>query len=428
MAAIGTAREYNVVLERTSTLPAPDSTDTATILAEIPWTNLHYERVANDVSGTRVALPVQDAADLALHAWDTAIAVYRNGLRVWGGPVMGWQLDENDMVQIAARDIFAFASKEFLFTNRTFTAMPAGSIISQLVNDISSGLGSNVPWQNMDPLTLGYGPSSTLSRTYAVAEMKSLAVVLGEMVTEAGFTYTAGPRYAHFDESAFNFGHAAPVLHEGSVMKRPLISVDGSNVATDVFMVGAAGGVGGYAHVENASLVNAPTGQWPAYSQDFVLQNRAEPSPRLAYASLIQSGAVDAVRALFPEVTIEAMTLAPSFGSVSAGYSFTPGVDFELPGESALRGFRDFNDLIPGMRADWGFEATGLPDVGIARFGEVTSEYISYRVASNASRVKLIRLDVDVSADGDGLDEVVKAAFEPVADRGTLNLVLWADL
>jgi hypothetical protein len=420
---IGEPQEYVCMLERTLNLPdpalAPSGVSAHYMLYELPWEMLTWNRVENEVSTCTVDL-ANDAygrtcCTYPLQGWFQSIGVYRNGERVWWGPLMGWRT-KGDAVSLAAMDMLAFAKRRFLAVDRAYSAIDAFTVIAELADDIYDISGDplslypnvKVPWNNLNP-TYSYPGAIAgfnVTRTYPVSGLTTFFDMLVDLHNEYGLYFSAGPNRAFYNPYEFIFENNRPVLNERTVRTKPNISVDCFNINTDTYLLGQNNGTGGYAKIVNVNTLLGTTG----YGDPWTLDGKAEADPRTTSADLDlgYAGVPSAVEALAPRMTLEAMTLDPRFGSVDLPNTvLTVGM---------VRGFEGINDLVPGaFAARWGFEADCVSNVPVATNDPFRESPYSYYSTTTIEQVRLAQLNVTVSKSGDDLNEEISASFVPYA-------------
>lgn len=407
---LGCATEYVVHLEAMHALRPPrgytDADDdlplpVVSVLHEFDWTTIKWGRVGNEVSIAQVALARdqygESCCTYPLVAWEHCLAIYRDGQRVWQGPVIGWGHDEDGDMTIIAHDILAFTKKAFLPQDQDLVGS-LSSVVSTLMNQIAFSWGSVVLWQNMDPELTGGAAPVNVDRKFQFRQLKTMFEIMSELANDAGLTFTAGPEVVHYDQYPFNNGADSPALSVTTTLSDPKVTIDASNLAIDNLVANAASGVGGYQRIENVVLAFSFASTPPSYTEWFLAET-AEPDPRLPFLPTVLAGLPSAVERLRPNVTIESLRLDPAYGSDQLG---------------TVRGAA-INELVPGALARWGFDIDCLQDVGVATFGEITDEYISYHLDDRIRYTKLVQLDVNVSRGDDGLVEDITSAWVPIA-------------
>lgn len=423
MGIIGEPAEYVCMLERSLNLPDPALAGTGRfshyMLYELPWESITWNRVENEVSTCQVDLANDSygrtCCTYPLQGWFQSIGVYRNGERVWWGPLIGWRT-KGDTVALAAMDMLAFAKRRFLAVDRSYTAVDAFTVISELATDIYNNSGDplslypnvKIPWNNLNP-TYGYPGAIAgfnVTRTYPISSLMTFFDMLADLHNEYGLYFSAGPDRAYYNPYEFIFENNRPVLNESTVLTKPQISVDCFNVATNTYLVGQNNGTGGYAKVVNVNTLLGTTG----YGDPWTLDARAEADPRTTDADLDlgYAGVPTAVENLAPQMTLEAMILHPRFGSIDTNNSNITGTSF--------RGFAGINDLVPGaFAARWGFEADCVSNVPVTTNDPFREFPYSYYSTTTIEQVRLAQLNVTVSKSGDDLNEQIAASFVPYA-------------
>lgn len=436
MGEIGVLEEYIVRIEDSSSaLSVRSAFDPGSnyALHEVPWSSLKWSRVLSDVSMASVVVPDDQwgrtLCPYPLHGWDQTLAFYRNGELVWRGPILGWRRNDDGLVEISAGDVISLCRKWFIYIDHDFSEVDLWALVSAFFTDQAT----YEDWFNLvDPAqchpggVAGWG----VTREYKTAQMKTLYASMRELVEQSGLFFSAGPDRVHYDPDEYNFGSASPALHEGSCFSIPKIAVDCSEVADRMWAVGDDAGVGGFQTITDVSM----TTQFnvPAYSEVFVLQAVAEPDLRLQGAPLAQAATPAAVEALSPKVTIETVELTTSFGGLGSG-------------AAAKGSFSGIDDLRPGLRVRWGFDADCMSEVPIntlldpvAAFdavtfipfrrydvwppyepgGPVENPTVAAEVFISADRIDwmtLVQLDVTASASDEGMVETINANFIPMA-------------
>lgn len=421
MASIGPADEYIVSIEDSTSLLRPDDPGIprASQVGDLPWSSIDWQRVEGDSSSAKVVIgndpQGRTGCPFPLYAWDHAVAIRRNGLLVWWGPVVGWRYNQEDQsVEIAAKDILEMTKHVFVASDSTHTNAYSGVILSALVNGFPSG--SSAIWLNMDPAVVDPTNYNTvlplLSRTYAATQLTEgfeavsdiCSEIDGVMTTVADIGYL-GYRYADPLSLA-----ASADLSESTVLNRPNIAVDATNCATSVFAINGAFGGTGVAYVDDvlaymANYTTAVPGYLSAYSSVW-LHSRVSGDGRDLDATALAKGFAEATAALAPHVTIEQLLLSPDFGGTDR--------------PDSTYGITDINSLVCGRTvADWRFADECLTGIPVATpFSDWVTNIGKFFYSSTIKHVRLAQLDVHVSRDGDGITEEIKSSWVPIALAG----------
>lgn len=417
MGQIGEPEEYIVTLEDASVIFSSgyyfdslgSTVDNSAVLHEVPWSDLQWGRCANRTSVATVTIPNDEwgktLCPYPLKGWDQALVIYRNGLRVWAGPLLGWRRTSAGQIQVTARDLLAFGERGLALDDVVVVGGELWQAVSDYIAAVQVTTHATTPYPIMDPIFMHPGESSAIgiTKTFVGAEARYMSDVLSELSSEYNLFYSAGPDGVHYSRTEFYFGTAAPALHEGSVLNAPVVVVDCSEVATMLFALSDNAGGGGYRTILDAAMVELVGAG--AYSDSFSLASVIEPSAHAVGDELTVAATKKSVETLVPKTTIEALKLAPSFGSISN----------QKDADDRFRGFEDINDLRPGMVARWGFDEDCLSEVPIASLRDPNSR-TGFFLTSRIVAVELVQLDVSATRRDDGLSEVISASFVPIAD------------
>ena len=328
--AIGEAHEYIVTIENALSLSYPGSGDlsSATPLHDLPWSSISWQRVEDSSSSAKIVVgndpQGQSYCPRQLTAWSEAIAIRRNGVLVWWGPIIGWRYNpDNQSVEIAAKDILELLPRAFIPTDYTATNEYPGVVISWVINALAYG--NLYMWQNMDPQNIDPDNYATylplIDRTWAATRLVDGQSAITDILSEIDGSMTAVGNIAHIGYRYLDpiTAQASGHLSETTVLNRPVIVVDASNCATSVLAINGAFGGTGVAYVDDVLVYmenydTAVAGYLEAYSAT-VLQRRVSGDGRdIDYTALVK-GFAEAADALAPHVTMEQLILDPSFGA-----------------------------------------------------------------------------------------------------------------
>lgn len=386
MGRIGSPAEYEVWL-----LDGP----TEVPLTRLPWGDLNWQRIRSGVSAASATVPgkyggIQCCGD-ALQAWGVLLAIYRDGSRVWDGPVTGWSFGSAGLT-ISAFDRSVILTRRLVAVDRDFAAVDLWTMVRTLLSDASvdvEGAG-DTPWG------FSYSPMSatsglTLTRSFRVARLESLDRVLADLTEQAGLSWSQRNGSFFLDPRVFwSDGDATyrdPLLTPRSVVDGQLnVNVDAAQLATGVYVGSEGEGIVGFPNV----ITNTNT----TYSSYSLLA--AITAPRVAadtVGGFVTAAQMAAARLAAPTVTLEQIRLSPAFGSPT------------FPS--------DLSTLMPGVVCPVDFpDQCGL-DIPI-----ITVDPFDYEVIASSSSVRharLDQLDVRASLSDDGLDESVLGSFTAVA-------------
>lgn len=106
------------------------------VLAELDIQTLTMERLLNDASSASVNVNARNCGDLLrdLEPWEHEVRLFRDGIRVWTGPIIGFQSGGRDTFTVTARDRFAWWEKRLLVTERTFVEQDLGLIFRTIAS------------------------------------------------------------------------------------------------------------------------------------------------------------------------------------------------------------------------------------------------------------------------------------------------------
>lgn len=447
MSTIGCAEEYIVRIEETLTLPM--MTDTGALtgniepIHELPWSAIEWGRVENDVSRATITVANDPygttMCPYPLHGWKQSIGIYRNGTRVWWGPIIAWGNAEDDAgsvsVQITAHDIFAFLKRPgvTVIADIDMTTYPA-LIISQIIQDIGGLAYGAVPlsflYSNMDPAYTDitqystWGPLGVVRTILATTHTPAWSAIL-DILAEVDGRLSAVAFLGYIKARSANRqlpseGAADPVLNEFTVLNKPRLTVECTEVASYFWMINDNAGEGGYASsTEVISLLSGytdpvtgvPFNNFYAWDTPFVpglwLPTYMPAEPRSDDANALIAGYNPAIKALAPNTTIEALALREAFGAPDKQGQAIAAV---------APGFAGINDLVPGMFvARWGFDQDCLSGVPVTNSAGNYELPATYYQNDMIRFVRLVQLDVTVTKDDSGLTETIAASFVPEA-------------
>lgn len=401
MGEIGTASEYDVLIANTLW----ENSEVTWRSSSVNWGSITWQRARNTTSIAEVTIPgvaigLGDCGVLSnLKAWDRAIWILRDGVRVWDGLVTGWKTTGGDLT-ITARDRSSMFAKRLVGVDRDFTDTDLYEVVAGLL--VNCGLVTYVedPVSPSNPFYLTVTPnylddpsSLVITREYRVARLDKIDKVIAELVDTAGLEWSILNSEMRLSAKGLwsgndSFGYAVldPVLNERTIVGGVLdVTVDGSAVATQMYVGSDSAGPSGFA---NRTNVNNGT-----YS-DIALQEGIPESQINPGDSPARAAFVNGAKLATPDVTLEKVQLSPRFGSRSFPSDLTwlvPGVIYPI----------DFPDSC----------ALNIPIVTMNLFDyEMTAE------SATVDHVRLDQLDVKVERHDDGsLSETFLGSFTAVA-------------
>lgn len=434
MASLGCPDEYIIRIEDTTSLVAPylETTypSTPTVLHELPWSEINWQRVENDISGASVTvandLLGNTCCTFPLHGWTESLAVYRDGDLVWWGPILGWR-SAGDSVQIVAKDLFYLLSRNViaadLDTDADLPGRLVAGVISRFISDIETAAATTLGFINLDPRwtgaaigDVGAGFNILFEHVYLASSYANAWSAIVDLLGDADSFATMLGHTALWPGSTSPWLPTQPTtyLNPVTVVDKPQLVIDCTKVASSYQFTQDNAGTGGFAAVSSDNFLTMEEGftnQTPhdlRYTPGLYLPEFTQQQPRAG--SYSNTPTIDA---LVPGVTIEALRLSKDYGSPGTN-AF--GLDFRGRSIPAING------LLPGFTlATWDFEqdclsavpvATADPVIGVA-VGPATFAYNPV-----ITTCRLVQLDVKVTKTDGGLDEVVSASFVPVGNYG----------
>lgn len=438
MPEIGDPEEYIVRVEETATLPYLSSYNQTDRQAEtvplhdLPWASIDYNRVVNETSVARIVvandLSGSSCCPFPLTAWDMAIGIYRNGLRVWWGPIMGWRRGADGSFEIAAMDATVFLKRKLVSANRTATSITALNLIELLLDDVVTETGITSPWHIFRPsatkpyyLTTTSSPNVT--QVITRSSLQTLFDIFRSLTDSWGGGFTmlpAGMQWVGedakalsqvYDTSAFYYTPDSPRLNATTVVDMPSIEVDASQMAGHTWQAEDSAGSAGEMTVSDATaLLSAPTDYVDYTAFIDILESTASTDQRVDATTFDDRVQVTATYGLQPAVTMSAITLSPRFGA-------PPPSDFGIAGVRQAVQFLNFNSLIPGRTiAVWGFDSDCMEDTPYVTHYSTRSFFYS----PSLNCFMLDALNVRVEKTDDGLTETVQASFHPYDTRSDM--------
>lgn len=420
MGTIGVAREYNAYIVNGLT---------GQVIAALPWSRISWSRLANDVSAASLTVPAADGgiectgAFGGLRAWTQLLAIERNGAIVWDGPVVGWSRPASKQggmgeLTVRALDRFAITMKRLVQQDHLGRSR-AGILFWDLLDEAELDDTSGVPYVFTIPASTEFFSSNAqkVSINYEVERLERIYDAVQNLVSRSLVDYTQVCGTLWPDETTRRdlLGERGqrPVLGEHNVLGIPGIEVDGTTLATVAYGGAASTGKSGAAVISTKyPVLGDYTSAILHIGEQFsdISTIDASTDTTSGYSKSLD-GATTALAVLnsVPVVTIEQVRLAPNFGC------------------AALES--DLSNLIPGVRVDVDFQDTAAfqqPFVGLSneyRFwftqdgvGDIY-DYLQTPVSSDSiSVLRLERLDVNVTATDDGVDEEILASFIPTAE------------
>lgn len=208
------------------------------ILTEIPWTQVAWGRILDDTSQSSFTTPLGDCGPelAALRTWQHEIAVYRDGMLIWQGPLFNVEAAIDDSgpavnVQFQSRDLSAWWDMRLLHSDHVHTNVDLATIFNDYHTDAMAP--DTSPNFSVTATPCGVlGTRSVLAGSYLKAgqEMRSVAdigidwTVVGRTALVGGLVVPTSP---------------LPTLTDDHFVLSPTPHDDGSGKANRQVMLGA---------------------------------------------------------------------------------------------------------------------------------------------------------------------------------------------
>ncbi len=369
-----------------------------TVIDEIRWSSLDWERVLDDISSARVVAPdelggVQCIAKHGgLKAWKHGLRIERNDELVWRGPVTNVQRS-GDSVTVQANDTLARYRRRFAIRTgiKDYVQADCGLVFREVLADLAH-LDSD-QWEFLIPeFTTGV----PIDRVLKTKEFKYAWDFISELLSSAVdafvangqlFVYEAGtgwvyqlPGLRRTLPGSYNINHDLTfgMFTEESWSDRPDWSLDGFGQGNYFVVPVADSGEYGFRTFAVAEVAAAQL--------EFGVLDYVDPDPLEVPADQSQAAVAASLRS-------RSNTLAALRGYAPS--SIEGGV---LSASAPV----NVDNLLPG--SIW------LMDVYDAGYGQLLT----------ASRVRRIKVDVSRSSEG-GIVEKVQPVLEPPGWQGALE-------
>lgn len=236
------------------------------IVGRIPFNQLNWTRVLDDTSSAEVTVDgVSNAGTMAhccqllgsIEPWEHEIGIYRNGLRVWSGPVVHVSYPSEQVV-IDALDLSAWLAVRYLHYNHNFVAPNADLATNwlALVDDAMSVEDSAGLFAHVQALTGVQG-----ERLYT-QDMGTLAADAISELARTGLDWycvdrrmVGGP--VAVQPPAYPDAQPLPTLIDESFRDAPQVDRDGNLMGNSWFVGGSGAGPGGN------SIIGVYGPEWP---------------------------------------------------------------------------------------------------------------------------------------------------------------------
>lgn len=368
------------------------------VYANLPWSTISWQRTRNTTSVASVTVPGADggidccAPFGGLMPWIHMLAIFRNGAKVWDGPITSWSRSKDSRsVTIGAHDRSIILSRRCIAADADYVDAELLDVLGGIIDDVF--LDTTVPYTyDMRPSVLGgvYPSGILISRSYRVAPLQKRAAAIAEIMDAYELSWTQLLDTIHFDPKAFwskgTTAYVDPVLNESTIVGDLPVDVDAIDLSTVVFMGGTGQGVTGF-----ANIITATNNTYLSFPLHEVITDSAADANAPSAISAEARAALNAA----PKVTIEQVQLSPNFGSPT------------FP--------NDLSMLVPGAQYRLDFPETCALNTPI-----ISIDYLDYEIdpvfsTSATEKVRLDQLDVTVTRTSEGLDETVLAGLSAIA-------------
>lgn len=208
-------------------------------------TFVRWERVRDEIStalirvGTRSVRCCQMLAEARTMRHE--IVIYRNGVRVWEGPIVRLEYSEGQ-IEIEARDVLYVASRRVLSQTLNYTHPNVTSVITAMstVMEIAYGPGDRDGWNVTPHLTPIVGPGDPRTASKHVAYATTCFDLVDRWAVYSGIDYTVlGRRIMWWDTHLK--AHELPALSDAHFAESLVVSEYGSELATRSFVTNGTG-------------------------------------------------------------------------------------------------------------------------------------------------------------------------------------------
>lgn len=352
------------------------------IVGRVPFNQLTWTRVLDDTSSTEVTIDgVSNAGTMqaccqllgSINPWEHELALYRNGLRVWSGPVVKMSYPSETVI-IDALDLSSWLGVRNLHENHNDVQQDLASIWLEYVTDAMSIENSAGLYAHIQALT------GVLADRLYTEDMHTLAADAISELARTGLDWycvdrlmTGGP--VSVQPAAYPDAQPIPTLIDASFYTAPTVERDGNLMGNCIYSNAMGSGPGG----------NAIFGE---YGPDFPSTPDHVPQPAAPDYAAIEA----------------------QFGRIERIYQETKILDQPSADQNAATRY----DLLK-LPVDVISSGSLLPTAGIDIRqlvpGSIQNVHLSRACVQIASPYRLKQLTVTANSDG---SESVEGAWEPV--------------
>lgn len=298
MAELGVPESYDVFIVQSE---SPSNPGRNTVVGELAYDGLKWQRLANDVSAASVvlkpnAMPMMQPLTgypggyripFVPRPWVHALRIYRNGWPVWGGPITAWGRDSSGQLTINAVDGAVAMRKQMVAAGRNFVNARVTEAVAQIFADCGLGdadssayaftVGAFYPLgfygnsymrilQAAGGAAVGVG-DACVTRELDVTRMEKVEDVIRDFVADGKFFWTFAVDHLYVNEPGIREqleigdGTGWPVLNEQNSVDTPTVNCDGIDISTVLYApVVSTDFLGTHAVTRYATRISEPEG------------------------------------------------------------------------------------------------------------------------------------------------------------------------
>lgn len=231
-----------------------------------PWTQIQYSRVLDDTSQATVeADGTCDASLEGVRSWEHEIAIIRDGVQVWVGPVFQPAGNPNnlpDQMTINARDLTAWWDHRLIHQDHDYTSTPTdlATILQTLSEDAMAP-------DNSPGLFVTSTPCGILGTPQILAVQYQIAGQQIRTLSSSGVDWTCVARDVLCGGAVVPAPPITPTFTDEHFVAPPTVTSDGSVQANSWIVTGSGNGVAG------ATIVGAAGPDTTAMMKDGLLES-----------------------------------------------------------------------------------------------------------------------------------------------------------
>lgn len=210
------------------------------LIGVVPWTQITWERVIDDTSQTKVTLDLQNPACCellsVLRPWQHELAIYRDGVEIWVGPVYTIA-QPPERSEIVGRDLTAWWDRRLIHEDHVYSNADLSTIFEDVSNDAM--LPDNSPGLSVSATPCGV----TATTTYLAAQHLVAGQTLRD-IANIGVDFTALRRVILAGGTTVP-SDPVGTLFDSHFQTPPQPSLDGSAQHNSLVVRGSGGGAAG---------------------------------------------------------------------------------------------------------------------------------------------------------------------------------------